>query len=283
MRIQHVTVNKLFGIFDHSIPLNLDDRITIIYGPNGFGKTFTLVLVNELLNPSRESYDRFARIPFDEISVDFDDASTLRLKKTVRGDIHELIFEFSQPETAVKQFRLSDEQGEKFREPQWLTDLKKSIYARFISTERLRQFTDAKWRDMSQAVEKHALDEREKIDLLIRIINSMFLHKQMEIDKRDGFVVRTSSGDVLPPDILSSGEKHLVVLLYELLFNVTPDSLILIDEPELSLHIVWQQEFLVKLAEIIELAEFDVLVATHSPQIIHDRWDLAVELKDPRA
>jgi len=283
MRIQHVTVSKLFGIFDHSIPLNLNDRITIIYGPNGFGKTFTLVLVNELLNPSRESYDRFTGIPFAEISVDFDDAGTLRLRKTGHGGMHELVFEFSPPETAVKKFRLSDKQGEKFREPQWLTDLKKSIYVRFISTERLRQFTDENWRDMSQAVTKHALDEREKIDLLIRIINSMFLHKQMEIDKRDGFVVRTSSGDVLPPDILSSGEKHVVVLLYELLFNVTPDSLIMIDEPELSLHVVWQQEFLVHLAEIIGFAGFDVLVATHSPQIIHDRWDLAVELKDPRA
>jgi predicted ATP-binding protein involved in virulence len=62
---------------------------------------------------------------------------------------------------------------------------------------------------------------------------------------------------------------------------VTPNSLILIDEPELSLHILWQQEFLRDLEEIIKIAGLDFLIATHSPQIIHDRWDLAVELEGP--
>jgi predicted ATP-binding protein involved in virulence len=33
------------------------------------------------------------------------------------------------------------------------------------------------------------------------------------------------------------------------------------------------------LADITKLTEIDVLIATHSPQIIHDRWDLTVELK----
>jgi predicted ATP-binding protein involved in virulence len=85
----------------------------------------------------------------------------------------------------------------------------------------------------------------------------------------------------LPVTSLSSGEQHELVLLYELLFKVNPDSLILIDEPELSLHIAWQQQFLQDLQKITQLASFDVLIATHSPQIIHDRWDLTVELKGP--
>jgi len=39
---------------------------------------------------------------------------------------------------------------------------------------------------------------------------------------------------------LSSGEQQEVVMLYELLFCVQPGTLVLIDEPELSLHVVWQ-------------------------------------------
>ena len=81
---------------------------------------------------------------------------------------------------------------------------------------------------------------------------------------------------------LSSGEQQILALLYKLLFNVKPDTLILIDEPELSLHVAWQQEFLKDLQDIIKFVGFDVLIATHSPQIIHDRWDLAVELKGPQ-
>ena len=120
-----------------------------------------------------------------------------------------------------------------------------------------------------------------KIDLLVKIVNSRFLYKQLSIDKKDGFVFRTADGKTLAPTSLSSGEQHEIVLLCELLFEVTPDSLILIDEPELSLHVVWQQQFLKDLEDIIKLAGFDVLIATHSPQIIHDRWDLTVELKGP--
>lgn len=80
---------------------------------------------------------------------------------------------------------------------------------------------------------------------------------------------------------LSSGEQHEVVLLYELLFKVSEKSLVLIDEPEISLHIVWQKEFLKDLLEIIKIRNFDVLIATHSPSIIDENWDLTVELEKP--
>ncbi len=81
---------------------------------------------------------------------------------------------------------------------------------------------------------------------------------------------------------LSSGEQHEVVLLYELLFRFEPDSLVLIDEPEISLHVAWQKKFLEDLAKITELASLDVLIATHPPELIHKRWDLTVELASPR-
>jgi predicted ATP-binding protein involved in virulence len=53
----------------------------------------------------------------------------------------------------------------------------------------------------------------------------------------------------------------------------------LIDEPELSLHVGWQVQFLKDLQDIVKLADLDILMATHSPDIIQDRWDLTVELQ----
>ena len=134
---------------------------------------------------------------------------------------------------------------------------------------------------MSTTIEADFEENTDKIELLVKIINSRFVQKRLEINRQGGFVFTTSQGRTLRPDQLSSGEKHVIVLFYELLFKVRPDSLILIDEPELSLHIVWQQQFIRDLQAIIGLAGFDALIATHSPQIIHDRWDLAVELKGP--
>ncbi|HEY4033298.1 MAG TPA: AAA family ATPase, partial [Ktedonobacteraceae bacterium] len=80
---------------------------------------------------------------------------------------------------------------------------------------------------------------------------------------------------------LSSGEQHELVLFYELLFKVAPGSLILIDEPELSLHIVWQKQFLQDVQKVTQLSDIDILIATHAPSIIHNRWDLTVGLEEP--
>lgn len=81
---------------------------------------------------------------------------------------------------------------------------------------------------------------------------------------------------------LSSGEQQEVVLLYELLFKVKAGTLVLIDEPELSLHVVWQKQFLDDLFKIIELQKINIVVATHSPQIINNHWDLTVDLEELR-
>jgi len=52
MRIKKITVKKLFGMFCHEIPLNMDDHITIIHGPNGIGKTILLKMLNALFRSS---------------------------------------------------------------------------------------------------------------------------------------------------------------------------------------------------------------------------------------
>lgn len=121
-------------------------------------------------------------------------------------------------------------------------------------------------------------DLANKISVLINVINSRFQYKKMEIDKEKGFVFKANEKYLSPTD-LSSGEQHEIVLVYELLFQTGTDTLVLIDEPELSLHVGWQIKFLEDLQRIISLSRIDVLVATHSPQIINNRWDLTVQLE----
>jgi predicted ATP-binding protein involved in virulence len=118
----------------------------------------------------------------------------------------------------------------------------------------------------------------DKVRLLRDIVNGRFLHKQMIINQDSGFTFRTNAGHAIGPDRLSSGEQHELVLVYELLFRVRPGSLVLIDEPEISLHIGWQQEFLNDIASIASIAALRFMVATHSPQIIHKWWDRTVPL-----
>jgi len=120
----------------------------------------------------------------------------------------------------------------------------------------------------------------EKLELFTGILNERrFTYKSIYIDREKGFYFKTSNGNDLDLNQLSSGEQHEVVLLYELIFNAKQNILVLIDEPEISLHVTWQKEFLNDLLKIIKIQNIQVLIATHSPSIINDRWDLVYNLE----
>lgn len=124
-------------------------------------------------------------------------------------------------------------------------------------------------------------DILKRIELFSDILNNKRLSfKKIRINAEDGFVFETNDGQPLGLTQLSSGEQHQIVLLYELIFNVKDNTLVLIDEPEISLHVAWQKEFLNDLKRIIKIQKMLFVVATHSPQIIDDRWDLTVDLEE---
>ena len=107
-----------------------------------------------------------------------------------------------------------------------------------------------------------------------------FANKQLEIDPRFGF--RFVSDDelhtILTLDQLSSGEKQMIIQVYELLFRAQSGTLVMIDEPELSLHMMWQMNYLKNLSQIAQLRGFQCIVATHSPQIFNSLWSKSVDL-----
>jgi len=118
----------------------------------------------------------------------------------------------------------------------------------------------------------------DKITVLRDIVNSRFLNKKLVVDRDAGFRFQNDLGRTLTPEQLSSGEQHELVLVYDLLFKVEEQSIVLIDEPEISLHVSWQQKFLEDIQRIASLANHRFIVATHSPQIIHKWWSRAIPL-----
>lgn len=119
----------------------------------------------------------------------------------------------------------------------------------------------------------------ERIELLQEIVNSRLQGKELFITDKDGIIVqRIDDEEMIDLDALSSGEQHEIILLSELLFNVKPGTTVLIDEPEISLHIAWQIAFIPDVERIAEVVGFRFVVATHSPQIINGMWDTTVHL-----
>lgn len=107
-------------------------------------------------------------------------------------------------------------------------------------------------------------------------------HKRNEItQKRIRFtssgIEIFSNGKKIDIDCLSSGEKNDFVMFYRLIFNTSNNGIVLVDEPEISLHIEWQEEYLDRLIEICQMKGLQAIVATHSPNIVSDHFDLFVD------
>ena len=115
---------------------------------------------------------------------------------------------------------------------------------------------------------------------LLDSVNGKFRHKQLRLDREEGLVAYGKEGQNLPLHSLSSGEQHELVLHYDLLFKTQPNTVVLIDEPEISLHIAWQKNFFLDLMKIVQISGFDAIVATHSPFIVGDKEGLMVDLDD---
>lgn len=120
----------------------------------------------------------------------------------------------------------------------------------------------------------------ESIIVFKDIVNTVYVNKTVVINERGYFEARMDkSGTIIPLSKFSSGEKEVLILFYLILFKAKPGSLVIIDEPEVSLHISWQQQMGKTFDEVARVRDLQMIVATHSPSIIHDDWDLAVELK----
>lgn len=123
-------------------------------------------------------------------------------------------------------------------------------------------------------------DLLHRIEIFLSIITKKLRNKTFKVSQENGFFIETTQGkkQILKPNQLSSGEQHEIVLFYELIFKTSDNSFLLIDEPEISLHIDWQRQFLSDISKIATLGSHSFLVATHSPQIIGIRRDLAIPL-----
>lgn len=126
---------------------------------------------------------------------------------------------------------------------------------------------------------------QEKIKLFTDVINKRFNNKEIRINKQKGFIFvqmiqKEDKIDEkeIPIHKLSSGEKNELIMFYELLFKSNNETLVLIDEPEISLHISWQTLFIEDLKSIHEITGTNVLIATHSPDIIGSNWELRNDL-----
>ncbi|MBQ0985205.1 AAA family ATPase [Streptomyces sp. F63] len=122
----------------------------------------------------------------------------------------------------------------------------------------------------------------EKLKSLRRIVETKFIGKEMFLSPRGQIRFRSKiNGRPVAVHALSSGEQHLLAVFSMLLFSARSGSLVLIDEPEISMHAAWKHSFLDDISEVARLARLQIALATHSSAIINGNWDLVREIAAP--
>lgn len=118
-----------------------------------------------------------------------------------------------------------------------------------------------------------------RIQALRSILNGKLRLKKAQYHSTRGLeFVSDVTGEPIPVNSLSSGEQHLIVLFTSLLFSATRGSIVLIDEPEISMHAAWQHAFLGDISRVAKIQELQVILATHSTAIINGHWELVQEI-----
>jgi energy-coupling factor transporter ATP-binding protein EcfA2 len=107
-----------------------------------------------------------------------------------------------------------------------------------------------------------------EVDTFVKVINSFFKNKAIRFDLHKGFEVRANSGKHLPPAVLSSGERHLLLLFLNTITAFERTCLFIIDEPEISLNIKWQRKLLSSLLECVGDNPVQYIFATHSFELL---------------
>jgi energy-coupling factor transporter ATP-binding protein EcfA2 len=116
-------------------------------------------------------------------------------------------------------------------------------------------------------------DLQRELDLFATFLNDRFSGKHIELNKINGIEVVLSDRARILPNALSSGEQHLLALAYDLLFDTQPHSVVLLDEPELSLHVGWLKGLISAFINMANQRELQFLIATHSPSILAGHLD----------
>ena len=106
------------------------------------------------------------------------------------------------------------------------------------------------------------------------IVDELFAETGKRIDRQSNELQFIQYDEKLPPYLLSSGEKQILLILLTVLTEDQQHYVLFMDEPEASLHFEWQKHLIGLVRELNPNAQ--IVLTTHSPALIMDGWEDAV-------
>lgn len=262
--IQKIEIKALWG--RKNITWNLRPDVNILSGINGIGKS---TILNQSVHSLGILDNHIMQTGISTVKMVFspEDATAIRF---------DVIRSFDRP-------LLHSDLLEKMADKDVKTELDWQLYQ--LQRRYLDYQVNIGNRIIALLTSGNPQDQEKAAQLSIpkRMFQDMIDELFSETDKH---IVRTSNeimfeqdGDLLHPYQLSSGEKQVIVILLTVLVQDGAHSVLFMDEPEVSLHVEWQQRLIDLIRQLNPHVQ--IILTTHSPAVIMNGWqDAVTEVSD---
>lgn len=258
--IQNIDIHAMWG--DTALAWHgLDPKINIVVGQNGFGKTTMLNLIRAVLMKD----EKFLKATKAQIKITTTAGEMFFDGKQI---VHNPAFGGYENATCFHYLNTFDVPASKKSSLSQLgISLDSILYQRSdsvfsFSDYRLKMLTDL----------KAAIKIQERIDKFFEVINMLFAStdKKIAINEKNRVVFKKGK-ITMEMDRLSAGEKQILLLLFTLFLMEDKPTVLLLDEPEISLHIEWQDRLISLMQDLNPNCQ--IILTTHSPNIFADGWE----------
>ena len=265
MYIKKIEIKNLWG---HDFPWTLNQDINVLIGKNGSGKSTILRMLNEAISPVEDSQLNFRLFdPIDEIIIELTNDIVVRVNsesRSITGNVE--ITDYQLNTTLINTFDVV----EKSLNPNTtlLDDQLDKLKLEFVTYQR----------DLSNQVEEALKNHsHEKIpaiyetkNLCLEVLSELFRDTDKKFDEKAFHFLKTGIQTPILPENLSSGEKQILIILLTTLLSDRKEYILLLDEPEISLHIDWQRTLIKNIRQINPNGQ--IIIATHSPTVYYQGW-----------
>ncbi|MFK7947014.1 MAG: AAA family ATPase [Saprospiraceae bacterium] len=305
--IKRVIIKKLWRRKDVNIDWQLNADVNVLSGDNGSGKSTVLRLIGKLLSSEfiEDSFEAF-QIEFNNGDIlefkweekfysDYinelrephtkyvakkkikDDAVVLGGYRCLNGnyesDSNQQLFQNIANTTILN----NTEQPLISKETLQKLGTNISTYLDWEIDKLQRQYADYQINIGKRVIarlekgENHVKEITASKNLFFNLIDDLFKDTNKVIDREANNIVFIQNSQYkIKTHQLSTGEKQLLIILLSALVQDKKPTIMIMDEPELSLHPDWQEKIIHNVRKLNPNVQ--LIIATHSPFIIMNGW-----------
>ena len=275
MKIKEFKIDRLYG--KYSFQSALDEKVNILVGNNGAFKTTVLNIIRHTA-----AYGEVPSAEYESAELELDGGISVRYPRKIMKDGQKM-----KAEDYVKEIHLDfvstfDIKDKDANTQQTLLDKRlhqlQSDYGYYLSGL-LKQLT-GNFSEQGQVTREQFEQIYTRKNMYVRLVDEAFKETGKTIDTDSDKLRFRSSGDTtVEADRLSSGEKQLLIILLTALLEDGQEYVLMMDEPEISLHISWQYKLIDWILQLNPNVQ--LILTTHSPMMFADGWgDKAIHMEN---